>query len=141
MELRHECSDMNRAIIRPLWSSVVFRLREPIYDKCKGKLSSAIFRWKFNMIRKKPCRGLIGCHNLESRYDNVTKKQVYDFEGVFTWYLFHSLIEVFVLLKPMARSYGYWDITTFRFLSTTNGNLKMNYSKSLLLMLRMKEFL
>ena len=85
LELRHECSDMNRAIVRPLWSSVVFRLREPIYEKCKGKLSSAIFRWKFNMIRKKPCRGMIGCHNLESRYDKVTKQRVFDFEGLFTF--------------------------------------------------------
>ena len=72
---------MAKTIVRPLWSSVVFRLREPIYDKCKGKLSSASFRWKFNMVRRKPCRGMIGCHSLESRYDYETGQQIYDFEG------------------------------------------------------------
>ena len=46
-----------------------------------GKLDSAVFRWKFNMVRRKPCRGMIGCHSLESRYDNKTQQQVYDFEG------------------------------------------------------------
>ena len=33
---------------------------------------------------------MIGCHSLESRYDNKTQQQVYDFEGQF---LLHILTE------------------------------------------------
>ena len=33
---------------------------------------------------------MIGCHSLESRYDNKTQQQVYDFEGEF---LIHTLTE------------------------------------------------
>lgn len=58
----------------------MFRLREPLYEKCKGKMNTTTFGWKFDMIRRKPCRAMIGCHSLESRFDSNQNKQLYDFE-------------------------------------------------------------
>jgi hypothetical protein len=80
--LRHECSVDNteparRTIARQLWTEVVFRLREPIFDKCKGKImNTTTFGWQFHMSSRKPCRSMIGCHYLESRFDPDTNKQV-----------------------------------------------------------------
>ena len=76
IELRHDCSAKDSILERQLWTSVVFRLKEPLFEQCRGRMNVTSFSWRFNMIRSEPCRGLIGCHNIESRFDPLTKKQV-----------------------------------------------------------------
>ena len=49
------------------------------------------------MIRSEPCRGLIGCHNIESRFDPLTKKQV--------------------SLNSYSRNRGILKLTYFRFMT------------------------
>ena len=69
--MRHDCTLNNagkyRNIVKHLWTSVIFRLREPIFEKCKSKIQKSIFSWKFQMTQDKPCRGMIGCHILENK--------------------------------------------------------------------------
>ena len=69
--MRHDCTLKNvgkyRNIVKHLWTSVIFRLREPIFEKCKSKIQKSIFSWKFQMTQDKPCRGMIGCHILENK--------------------------------------------------------------------------
>ncbi len=67
--------------MRQLWTTVVFRLREPIYQSCKNDHDSVIrdFKWEFRKIPRNPCRAIVGCHALESRVDPVLSSKVYDF--------------------------------------------------------------
>ena len=51
-------------------------MREPIFEKCKGKLEDVEFTWKFEMINNKPCRGMIGCHRLDLK----NSSKVHDLE-------------------------------------------------------------
>ncbi len=46
IELRHDCSgpEDDPTIQTDLWTSVVYRLKEPLYDRCQHKLDKA-FTW------------------------------------------------------------------------------------------------
>ena len=51
VELRHDCSDKegtNPTIATSLKTTVVYRLKSPLTDKCQGKMDKP-FLWQFNL--------------------------------------------------------------------------------------------
>lgn len=79
MELRHDCSDSNPSplIERDLWTTVVYRLKAPILEKCKGKMDRQ-FTWRFRLDPDTKCLAMLGCHELDGMYDQVLGKEVFD---------------------------------------------------------------
>ena len=56
---------------------MIYRLKEPIFEKCSKEINKndMKFSWKFDMFNQKPCRGMIGCHILESRVNFFTNNK------------------------------------------------------------------
>ena len=63
MELRHDCSgpEQQPTFRRELWTSLVFRLKQPFTSSCKNKLNGT-FVWRFGLTQSDRCRGMLGCH-------------------------------------------------------------------------------
>ncbi|TRY78589.1 hypothetical protein TCAL_04995 [Tigriopus californicus] len=79
MELRHDCSDSNPnpLIEKDLWTTVVYRLKAPILEKCQGKMDRQ-FTWRFRLDPDMKCLAMLGCHELDGMYDQVLGKEVFD---------------------------------------------------------------
>jgi len=62
-----------------MWTSVVYRLKAPLYDKCEHKLDKA-FTWNFDLKRPVSCLAMLGCHDLEGYTDaEGDAEATYDF--------------------------------------------------------------
>ena len=65
VELRHDCSvdkdKTNPTFERELWTSLVYRLKQPVMPQCSADLDKA-FIWKFELTQEEKCRGMLGCH-------------------------------------------------------------------------------
>jgi hypothetical protein len=80
IELRHDCSgsEEHPDISREMWTSVVYRLKSPIYERCQDKLDKA-FTWTFDLKQPISCLAMLGCHDLEGYQDTVGDETSYDF--------------------------------------------------------------
>lgn len=63
VELRHDCSgpEHDPSFQRELWTSLVFRLKQPVLPQCEDELDRT-FVWRFKLTQQDQCRGLLGCH-------------------------------------------------------------------------------
>jgi hypothetical protein len=60
-------------------TSVVYRLKGPISDKCAGQMHKR-FVWTFNLEDPDvTCLAMLGCHDLDGFYDPVLGKEIFDF--------------------------------------------------------------
>ena len=84
IELRHDCSStdaaLNPLIERQMATSVVYRLKSPLSNRCSGHMHRK-FIWTFRLDEPGfvSCLAMLGCHDLDGLYDPVLGREIFDF--------------------------------------------------------------